>query len=109
MQISLVEPGNFRTKDLREIHAFPSPEPYSAPTSGLSKARAQFAEIASPDFKMGDARKGAEKIYNLSTLENPPLRLPLGEQGVTWARSHLESVLAEIAQYESWSADVGED
>ena len=70
---------------------------------------ALFAEIASPDFKMGDAYKGALKIYELSTVENPPLRLPLGEQGISMARSHLESVLAEISKYESWSADVRED
>lgn len=108
-QISLVEPGNFRTEAFKTAPRFPIPDIYLAPTSGFIKETAQFAELAKPDFKTGDAYKASQKLYELSTVENPPLRLVLGQDAIGSARGHLEGVLNEITAYESWSADLSED
>ncbi|KAI0766493.1 hypothetical protein BC629DRAFT_1596333 [Irpex lacteus] len=109
IKISLVEPGNFRTEAFKTAPRFPVPEIYLAPTSGFIKETAQFAELAKPDFKTGDAYKASQKLYELSTVENPPLRLVLGQDAIGSARGHLEGVLNEITAYESWSADLSED
>ncbi len=108
-QISIVEPGNFRTEALKVAPRFPVPEVYLGPTSGFLKATAGLAELEKPDFKTGDPKKGAQKIYKLSTLENPPLRLVLGQDALFSARTHLQEVVKEVEEYESWSADVRED
>lgn len=100
---------DFRTEAFKTAPRFPIPEIYLAPTSGFIKETAQFAELAKPDFKTGDAYKASQKLYELSTVENPPLRLVLGQDAIGSARGHLEGVLNEITAYESWSADLRED
>ena len=107
--MSLVEPGNFRTEGLKSLVRYPVPEVYLAPSTGYAKTVAAFATIDKPDFKTGDAKKGAQKLYELSTLASPPLRLVLGRDSISVARGHLEEVQKEIAAFESWSADLRED
>lgn len=109
LQISLFEPGNFRTEVWDSAPRLPIPEHYLAPSAGYATAAAVFATLSAPDFKMGDARKGTQKVYDLSKLENPPLRLVLGQDSIESVRGHLERVKEDIGKYESWSDDVRED
>ena len=57
----------------------------------------------------GDARKGMEKVYNLASLEQPPLRLPLGKEAVAAARAKTSAFLADTVKYESWSEGLERD
>ena len=58
---------------------------------------------------MGDPRKGTQKVYDLSKLENPPLRLVLGRDSIESVCGQLEHIKGDIGKYESWSDDVRED
>ena len=108
-QISLFEPGNFRTEVWDSAPRLPIPEQYLAPEAGYAQAAAVFAKLSAPNFKMGDPRKGTQKVYDLSKLENPPLRLVLGRDSIESVRGQLEHIKGDIGKYESWSDDVRED
>ncbi|KAI0092924.1 hypothetical protein BDY19DRAFT_1045279 [Irpex rosettiformis] len=109
IKISIVEPGNFRTEVWGPAAARLSvPEIYSTPTAGYAKTAEYFTQYESPDFKMGDTRKGSQKVYNLATLTDPPLRLVLGQDAIDSARGQLEAISVDLAAYESWSSDVAE-
>ncbi len=65
--------------------------------------------LGKPEFKIGDARKGAQKLYELSTVENPPLRRLLGQDAVALTRGHLKGILEEVDASESWSSGLLEE
>ncbi|KAI0086339.1 NAD-P-binding protein [Irpex rosettiformis] len=112
IKITIVEPGNFRTRGSNpaETTLIPFPESYSAPTTGLSQVMAKITAHAGPGVKTGDARKGIQKMYDLLSLENPPIRLFLGaEAHLAMVRAHLDSIIADLEAYQSWSADLLED
>ena len=54
-------------------------------------------------FVLSDTAKGIERIYALSLLEDPPRRLPLGLDGVQWAREHIMAFQEDVDKYASWS------
>ncbi|KAI0690055.1 hypothetical protein BC835DRAFT_1407660 [Cytidiella melzeri] len=108
IKISLVEAGTFRTSALEAAVRLPVPEVYMSPTSGLIKAEQLLGHIDKPGTKLGDPRKGAEKIYELSTLPHPPLRLLLGADAIGFVQSQLDSISADLEEYKSWSTDVNE-
>ncbi|KAI0093964.1 NAD-P-binding protein [Irpex rosettiformis] len=107
IKVSIVEFGSFRTSGLLDLPLIPTPEVYQSLTSGLSRS-GRLYEGAHNGIKLGDPRKGAGKIYELSTLENPPLRLPLGHDSIQYIRKQLDSIASDLEGYEGWSADVVE-
>ena len=54
----------------------------------------------------GDAQKAVVKIYELTELESPPLRLPLGKDAVGAIKAKLTDILTNVQEYESWSEDL---
>ena len=58
---------------------------------------------------MGDPAKAAEKMYALTELPDPPLRLALGEDCIAAIRNKLSGVNAELDKYASWSKDLSVD
>ena len=105
-----MEPGNFRTRGVDVIERIPIPESYLAPDSGVSQMLKLFAEFTKPGGKTGDAHKAVQKMYELTALENPPLRFPIGKEAdLAMIRNQLDSVAGDLKAYESWSADVLED
>jgi hypothetical protein len=87
----------------------PVPNIYLTPTSGLVKVHEFFGHIEQPGTKLGDAQKGAAKIYELSTLADPPMRLILAKDSIRFVRMQLDSVTADLKEYESWSEDLDEE
>ena len=79
------------------------------PTSGFAQIAAQLGNLLKPETKLGDAKRGAQKLYDLSSIKNPPLRLLLGQDAIAIARQHLQAISKEIDAYESWSAELRED
>lgn len=55
---------------------------------------------------MGCPIKAASRIYDLAELENPPLRLALGEDCVNAIRGKLTAVLEDLDKYASWSRNL---
>ncbi len=105
-QVSIVEPGAFRTLAMQSAPRFPIPEVYLTPTSGIAKVQKIFGHFESPETKFGDPQKFAEKIWQLLALSDPPLRLPLGQDAVEFVEDQLKIVSADVEKYKSWSSDV---
>ena len=104
----MVEFGTFRTAAVLKLPSIPAPEAYQSPTSGLSQS-AKLYEGAHNGTKLGDPKKAAERIYELSLLDSPPLRLPLGPDSVQYIRKQLDRITSELEEYQSWSVDVVEE
>ena len=78
---------------------------YSKPTLVPSVIRATLGTQKGREGPQ-DPAKASTKIYELSQLPNPPLRLPLGKEAVAIIKSALTGIVAEIEPYESWSDDL---
>jgi NAD(P)-dependent dehydrogenase (short-subunit alcohol dehydrogenase family) len=101
IKVLIVEPGAFRTdlagaamKHMPEIEAYKE-------TVGPTRSFAHAMDATQP----GDPRKAAQAIERALNSENTPLRLQLGEDAVTLVRAHAETLLAEMAQWESVALD----
>jgi hypothetical protein len=58
-------------------------------------------------FKMaGDPVKAVKLFYQLSTLENPPSKLPLHPVSVKASIDKAEKIQKEVEEYKSWSDDI---
>lgn len=62
-----------------------------------------------PAFKRDDVQKAMMKVYELSLLEEPPLRLMIGMESVSGVRAHLHRIQQDLDTYESWSSNLAED
>ncbi len=50
-----------------------------------------------------DPVKGVQKVYELSQLSDPPLRLLLGKDAHIYVAEYLGQLTREVEQYASWS------
>ena len=55
----------------------------------------------------GDPVKGIQKVYELSKLENPPLRLLLGKDINHYFKEHIAQLTKEADEYAGWSDNLG--
>jgi NAD(P)-dependent dehydrogenase (short-subunit alcohol dehydrogenase family) len=102
IKVTIVEPGAFRTKfnggalDIAENRL---PELYPSTE--------QFAGwLRENDGKQpGDPRKLAQAVIKVVESENPPLRLPLGEDAITAVEAKLESVKKDITPWREAGMD----
>jgi short-subunit dehydrogenase len=93
IQVTLVEPGAFRTNFLDSSLAVSriAIDDYE-PTAGLFKNRLNANNGSQP----GDPVKAAQAIISLSEMENPPLRLLLGQDAYNRVTAKLKAVSLEI-------------
>lgn len=54
----------------------------------------------------GDPAKAVAKVYELSKLPDPPMRLALGKETVSTFRDVMKGIAADVDKYESWSEDL---
>ncbi|KAI0763680.1 hypothetical protein BC629DRAFT_971719 [Irpex lacteus] len=106
VKISLIEFGTFRTPALGKVAPIPLPEAYKSPNSGVIKAEKLYDAADTSQQKIGDPRKAAAKVYELSNLENPPLRLLLGQDTLQYVRRQLDRISSDAEGYSSWSTDI---
>lgn len=57
----------------------------------------------------GDVNKAVAVIYDLASVQDPPLHLPLGETAIGHVRKKLAGVAADTDKYESWSHGLRKD
>ena len=57
----------------------------------------------------GDVNKAVVVIYNLASVQDPPLHLPLGENAIGHLRKKLADLAADTDKYESWSQGLSKD
>lgn len=96
IQLTIVEPGPFRTNFAGSSLKLAE----QAIDDYLATAGAFREKLKSVDgVQEGDPHKAATAIYNLTTLDTPPLRLPLGKIAVGSLSSKLASVQTDLDNY----------
>ncbi|KAJ3554936.1 hypothetical protein NM688_g2847 [Phlebia brevispora] len=104
IKITMIEPGGFMTRGINNVAICPPHPAYTKltlPTVGTRKL------LTDEHLKLpNDLDKGVEKIYELSKLENPPLRLPLGKDSIGAIKAQIEEIASEVEKYESWSNEL---
>ena len=81
---------------------------YEDPNTPAAVGRRIIADALSPATKQGNLNKVIEKVYDLSLLEKPPLRLIIGEDSLSVVRSHLKNMSQELEEHAMWSEGVKE-
>ncbi|WP_373549215.1 oxidoreductase [Haliscomenobacter sp.] len=96
IKLTIVEPGPFRTNFAGSSLKFAEQtiDDYLA-TAGVFREKLKSVD----GLQEGDPRKAARAIYNLTTLDTPPLRLPLGKVAVHSLTSKLASVQTDLDNY----------
>lgn len=100
IKVLIVEPGAFRTNLFGKDAAYFSDEnPAYAEKVGATRAMVKGGH----GNQAGDPAKAAEAIRLALNAPNPPLRLALGGDAVDFLAAHLDSVRAELAEWEKVS------
>ncbi|MCI4668266.1 MAG: oxidoreductase [Bacteroidia bacterium] len=97
IKVTNVEPGPFRTDWAGRSATYSETqiEGYDA-SSGLFTDRLKKVS----GQQAGDPYKGANAMYELVKLENPPVHLPLGAWAYSGARQKMENFLKEVDDFE---------
>ncbi|MFG3012424.1 oxidoreductase [Streptomyces cinerochromogenes] len=96
IKVLIVEPGAFRTS------LFGAGRSGASPDSGLyAKVSETRAAVSGGDgTQPGDPAKAAALILAALDAERTPLRLPLGDDGVSAVLAHLDQVRGEVTEWE---------
>ena len=96
----MVEYAGFATKALSNVVETQAHPAYTKATLASAQLRA-FLSLGKRH--PGDPSKAAERIYQLSKLDSPPLHLALGKITISEFRKAAECMKEELDKYESWS------
>jgi NAD(P)-dependent dehydrogenase (short-subunit alcohol dehydrogenase family) len=95
VKMTIVEPGGFRTDWATDsMVTVPPSDDYQA-SVGLILGYMEEHRAQMP----GDPAKAAQAILNLTAMESPPLRLPLGTDALVLLRHGYQKSLDELEQY----------
>ncbi|MFE5813313.1 SDR family NAD(P)-dependent oxidoreductase [Streptomyces sp. NPDC056479] len=97
-KVTIIEPGTFATEFATSLRVV-APDDVYMPTVG--KFLTDFSEL--PPEAFGDPEAVANAIMDVTTMEEPPLRLAVGDDAVEGIRASLRSRLAELESWESFS------
>ena len=104
IHVTIVEPGAFRTDFLGPSLVLSAQRLADyEPTSGVNRD----AALARSGHQINDPRLAALALFDLSRLEEPPLRLPLGRDALERIRDKLAQVAAEIGRWEHVTVATG--
>ncbi|PIL34518.1 hypothetical protein GSI_03296 [Ganoderma sinense ZZ0214-1] len=110
-QISSVLFGGFVTEfSTRSLQMLPQHPAYADDANAAAAFRKVFGAPTVESRKklgFGDPVKGIEKVYELSKLENPPLRLLLGKDINHYFKEHIAQLTKEVDEYAAWSDNLG--
>ncbi|MBL1104771.1 SDR family NAD(P)-dependent oxidoreductase [Streptomyces sp. 5-8] len=105
IKVLIVEPGAFRTSLFGAGRAGASPD--SGVYAKVSETRG--AVSGGDGTQPGDPAKAAAVILAALEAERTPLRLPLGDDGVSAVLGHLDQVRAEVTDWEKQTRATGFD
>ncbi|MCZ0205230.1 oxidoreductase [Streptomyces sp. UMAF16] len=105
IKVLIVEPGAFRTSLFGDGRAGASPD--SGVYTKVSETRGFIS--GSDGTQPGDPAKAAAVILAALAAERTPLRLPLGDDGVSAVLGHLDQVRAEVTEWEKQTRATGFD
>jgi NAD(P)-dependent dehydrogenase (short-subunit alcohol dehydrogenase family) len=101
IDVTIVEPGPFRTDFSGRSLRFAEPMDAYAPLIGPASA----AFGASHGTQPNDPYRGAQAIIAAVEAEHPPLRLPLGTEAFGWLRAYLTGRVDALAAAEQLGGD----
>ncbi len=98
IKLTIVEPGPFRTNFAGNNfrHAKKVIEDYNE-TAGVFKQHMKGLD----GKQEGDPMKASKAIYDISKIENPPLRLPLGKVAIASLTTKLDSVTKDLNDFKT--------
>ncbi|KAJ7182842.1 hypothetical protein C8R43DRAFT_911423 [Mycena crocata] len=103
IKITLAEMGFFRTNFVvNHTYSVYSHPAYTAPTLLGNVTRAMLENV-DPSVIKGDPDKLARRLYELSRLDDPPLRVMLGAEGPAMLAPKLAKDEAEREKYKEWA------
>ncbi|KAI1793786.1 NAD(P)-binding protein [Ganoderma leucocontextum] len=106
-QISSVLFGGFVTEfSTSSLQVLPQHPAYADDANAAAAFRKLFGGATVESQKkhgFGDPKKGVQKVYELSTLPNPPLRLLLGKDINQYVRQYIAQLTKEVDEYAAWS------
>ncbi|WP_405447165.1 oxidoreductase [Streptomyces achromogenes] len=105
IKVLIVEPGAFRTSLFGDGRAGASPD--SGVYTKVSETRGFIS--GTDGTQPGDPAKAAAVILAALAAERTPLRLPLGDDGVSAVLGHLDQVRAEVTEWEKQTRATGFD
>ena len=109
-KITSVKPGGFRTDILSHVDMTPQTLPYADASNVVSITRKSLLEggqdTSTSNPGWSDPVRGVEKIWQLTTLSNPPQHLPLGKDAVKFMKDQGALFIEAARAYESWSDDL---
>ena len=94
IKVTIVEPGMFRTEIInRSLIVGENPMVETYPSTFIDWLREMDGK------QPGDPRKAAQAMIKAVESENPPMRLPLGEDAILAIEAELENVRKDIAPW----------
>ncbi|RPD54574.1 NAD(P)-binding protein [Lentinus tigrinus ALCF2SS1-7] len=110
IKFTSIEPGAFPTELGTNGQMIAQPAAYTDPSMPTSLMRAAFAHPEAGNeamaFGFNDTAKAVQKVFELTRLQNPPLRLPLGRDAVKFLSDTAAEYLKVVEEYASWSDDL---
>nr|VWO98273.1 Zn(2)-C6 fungal-type domain-containing protein [Ganoderma boninense] len=111
IEVSFVLFGGFVTEFATgSFQMIPQHSAYADNTNAAAVFRRMFSGSTVESQKklgFGDPAKGIQKVYELSKLENPPLRLLLGKDINQYVKEYIAQLTKEVDEYEAWSDNLG--
>ncbi|GJE91663.1 SDR family oxidoreductase [Phanerochaete sordida] len=110
IKICLITPGVFRTEIKSKSPSVPVHAAYEH-VGSVQQSR-KFLDMywdPSKPVRVGDVEKAVGKIYELSLLERPPMRLFLGKDCLERVGQQLQQVGEDLRSSAPWSQDLLED
>lgn len=104
IKVTIVEPGGFRTDFAGRSFTQPANRIDDYITSERIDKMGEYH-----NNQPGDPIKAVKAIIKIAEMENPPLRLPLGEDAVTAMEEKLHSVLKNIDEMRGIALDTAVD
>jgi NAD(P)-dependent dehydrogenase (short-subunit alcohol dehydrogenase family) len=95
IKMTIVEPGGFRTDWAGASMTFASPMKSYEPVVGAFKKWIKTYSSTEP----GDPTKAAKVLFDISRMNEPPLRLPLGVFAKQYLKEGYEISLAELVRW----------
>ncbi|MDP5170483.1 MAG: oxidoreductase [Bacteroidia bacterium] len=97
IKVTNVEPGPFRTDWAGRSATFYGEELEDYQNTAVKNVKA-IANVSGN--QIGDPHKAAQAMYALTTMDNPPLHLPLGGPAYKRARIKFSDILKEVDEFE---------
>ena len=97
IHVTNIEPGPFRTDWAGRSATF-TPSTIDDYSETVGKNLDSISSVSGT--QIGDPIKAAEAMYTVTTLENPPVHLPLGGPAYKRARIKFQNILKEVDEFE---------